>query len=71
MDEEEAMYRRQIAEREKTLGSDHPGTLTSANNLALALYRLGKFKEAEEADRRALEGRERVTWEEDPDTLAR
>ena len=55
--------------REATLGAEHPDTLSSVNNLGLALLWQGKYKEAETMHRRALEAKERVIGSEHPDTL--
>jgi tetratricopeptide (TPR) repeat protein len=53
----------------KVLGTGHPDTLTSVSNLALVLRDQGKYKEAEEMHRRALEGKEKVLGTEHPYTL--
>ena len=52
------MNRRALEGREKVLGKEHPDTLTSVNNLASVLQGQGKHEEAEQMNRRALEGRE-------------
>ncbi len=44
-------------------------SLTSVGNLALVLQDQGKYEAAEEMNRRALEGREKVLGVEHPDTL--
>ncbi|KAF1966378.1 TPR-like protein [Bimuria novae-zelandiae CBS 107.79] len=62
-------YRRALEGREKTLGEQHPRTLTSANNLALMLLAQGKYDEAEKLHRRALEGSEKELGMQHPDTL--
>ena len=49
------MNRRVLGGREKVLGRDHPDTLSSVGNLASVLQDQGKY-EAEEMNRRALEG---------------
>ncbi|GAA0410654.1 hypothetical protein GCM10009530_73940 [Microbispora corallina] len=51
------------------LGEEHPDTLTSQNNLALALRALGRLEEAEAEHRAVLEIRRRVLGEDHPDTL--
>ena len=51
------------------LGVEHPSILTRVNILALALQYQGKYKAAEEMNRRALEGKEKVLGVEHPDTL--
>ena len=68
-DEAEPLYRRALEARERTLGNEHPDTLTSVNNLALLLRRTGRYDEAEPLYRRALEARERTLGNEHPDTL--
>jgi hypothetical protein len=52
--------------REKVLGVEHPSTLSSVNNLAEVFRDQGKYEEAEEMHRRALEGREKVLGAEHP-----
>ena len=42
------------------LGAEHPGTLTSANNLACVLHAQGEFSEAARIHRETLEVRRRV-----------
>ena len=54
---------------EKTLGPEHPQTLTSMNNLASLYEHTGRYGDAEPLYRRALEVRERVLGPEHPDTL--
>ena len=56
--------------RERTLGRDHPHTLTSVGHLGLLLKAQGKFDLAEPYLRRALEGRERTLGSDHSDTLA-
>ena len=51
------------------LGEEHPSTLTSVSNLAGVLRNQGKYDEAEQMNRRALEGSEKALGEEHPDTL--
>eukprot|EP00808_Paulinella_micropora_P011958 g42040.t1 len=48
--------RRALQEREKTVGAEHPDTLTSVNNLGMLLKQQGKLAEAEPLFRRDLEG---------------
>jgi hypothetical protein len=54
----------------KVLGDNHPDTLTSMGNLALAYTEQGKHKEAENLHRTALEGREGKLGPDHPDTLS-
>lgn len=58
-----------LAIRERSLGPEHPDTLSSVNRLALFNHLLGRFSEAEQLYRRAVEGRERVLGSEHSDTL--
>jgi tetratricopeptide (TPR) repeat protein len=55
--------------RQQILGNEHPDTLMSMNNLALALSYRGKYEEAEEIYRQTLRLRETVLGKEHPDTL--
>ena len=50
-------------------GEEHPDTLTSRDNLAHVLNRLGRLEEAEVEHRAVLQIRRRVSGEEHPDTL--
>jgi Flp pilus assembly protein TadD len=60
-----AVAREALSLTERVLGKEHPGTLTSVNNLA-ALYKAqGRLAEAEPLFKRALEARERVLGKED------
>jgi len=63
------LLRRALEGREQVLGSEHPDTLSSVNNLALTLRIKGEYGEAELLYRRALDNRERVLGEKHPDTL--
>ncbi|OCL04340.1 hypothetical protein AOQ84DRAFT_277133, partial [Glonium stellatum] len=44
----EEMHRRALNGYKKVLGKEHPGTLTSVNNLASVLGSQGKYEAAEE-----------------------
>ncbi|RYP80699.1 hypothetical protein DL770_006113 [Monosporascus sp. CRB-9-2] len=55
--------------REKVLGIEHPDTLGSMNNLALALDSQGRYDEAEQMHRQILKLREKVLGRKHPDTL--
>jgi tetratricopeptide (TPR) repeat protein len=60
----------QVLERRKyELGKEHPDTLTSMNNLALALSRQGKYAEAEALHREELALKEKVLGKEHPHSL--
>ena len=48
--EAERLYRQVVEREEEVLGKDHPDTLNSQNNLAIAFYGQGKHKEAEQLD---------------------
>ena len=63
------LKRRDLKEKERSLGVDHPDTLTAVNNLGLQLFHNDKFGEAERQYQRALEGRERVLGVDHRDTL--
>ena len=54
---------------EGVLGTEHPSTLGSMNNLASVLSSQGKYEEAEEMHGQALAFRERVLGKEHRDTL--
>ncbi|KAI4599640.1 hypothetical protein KJ359_001737 [Pestalotiopsis sp. 9143b] len=56
-------------ERETKRSAEHPSTLSSMNNLALALRSQGKYEEAEEMHRETLERKKSVLGPEHPDTL--
>jgi hypothetical protein len=66
----ETSHRKSSSLRKEVLGSAHPDTLTSINNLALVLYSQGKYKEAEAMNRQELEHTEKVLGPKHPDTLA-
>jgi len=51
------------------LGVEHPDTLTSVSNLALVFRGQGKYEAAEEMNRRAPAGYEKVLGVERPSTL--
>jgi eukaryotic-like serine/threonine-protein kinase len=55
--------------RRRVLGPKRPETLESMRNLAIALYREGRFADAEKLDRETLDMRRRVFGPEHPDTL--
>ena len=54
------MLRRTLEVRRRVLGEEHPSTLTSQGNLALALRAAGKHEEAAEMHRKTLEVRRHV-----------
>ena len=51
------------------MGTDHPDTLRSVNNLGVLLQKQGKLEEAEVLSRRVLEGCERVLGVEHRNTV--
>jgi tetratricopeptide (TPR) repeat protein len=66
----ENTLRKVLTERDQALGSEHPDTLTTRDNLASALFLEGKYPEAEGEYREVLKFREKVLGAEDPKTLA-
>ena len=66
----EEIGRTAVVIKEKTLGPEHPDTLTSVDNLGLVVERQGKYEEAEAMHRRALKEREKVLGVEHPCTFA-
>ena len=58
------------ADSARLLGPDHPDTLASWNNLAIACQEVGRKAEAVRLHERALAGRVRALGPEHPDTLA-
>jgi tetratricopeptide (TPR) repeat protein len=69
-DEAERLQKRVLHINESMLGPEHPDTLTSMSNLAVAYSNQGRVAEAEELEERVLEARRRVLWEEHPGTLS-
>ncbi|MFI5756665.1 tetratricopeptide repeat protein [Streptomyces sp. NPDC051569] len=64
------VHRAVAAEREHTLGPDHPDTLASRYEVGVTLSRTGRTADALRAFARVAEGRERVFGPDHPDTLA-
>ena len=64
-----AYLRRAVAGYERILGSEHPDTLTSRNNLANAYQSAGELARAIPLHERTLAERERILGPEHPDTL--
>ena len=64
----EPFFRRSLDIRERVLGSEHPLTLSTLDNLAHATLELGRLDEAERLSRRVLAARERSCGLEHPDT---
>ena len=59
-----------LADRERVLGPDHPGTMTSRDNLAAAYWAAGRAAEAIPLHERTLADRERVLGPDHPGTMA-
>lgn len=68
-EEAEAMHRRVLEGGEKVLGSEHPNTLISVNDLGSVLGTQGKYEEAKAMYRRALERGGKVLASENSNTL--
>ena len=60
---------RLVADQERVLGPDHPDTLASRNNLAVAYRDAGRLDEAISLHEQTLAARERVLGPDHPDTL--
>jgi nephrocystin-3 len=65
----ESLNMRQLDERERELGEEHPTTLRSVSNLGLLYSAQGRYSEAEPLYQKALEANERILGEEDSETL--
>ena len=65
----EPLCRRALAIFKHALGSEHPDTLTSLNNLAGLLYEQGNYDASETLCRRALAINEKVLGVEHPDIV--
>ena len=65
----ETTHQQVISLREKTLGKEHTDTLTSMNEVGVALDRQGKYEAAEAMHRQTLATREKVLGKEHPNTL--
>ena len=63
------LHQQALAERERTLGSDHSETLRSCTGLANSFYAAGHFQMAMELFLETLERRSRTLGPEHPDTL--
>jgi tetratricopeptide (TPR) repeat protein len=61
---------RLLADHERVLGPDHPDTLQSRNNLAIAYQAAGRTEEAIGLHEQTLATRERILGPDHPDTLA-
>ncbi|MFH8368913.1 tetratricopeptide repeat protein [Streptomyces sp. NPDC018031] len=65
----EVLHRRNLAARERVLGTDRPDTWWSCLGLGLSLSLLGRYEEAERTLRRAVDGQRRVLGEDALETL--
>jgi tetratricopeptide repeat protein len=61
---------RLVVDRDRAFGPDHPDTLTSRNDLAVAYKAAGRADEAIALHERTLADRERVLGKTHPPTLA-
>src|SRR5207253_2468433 len=68
--EAEALYKRALVIREKTLGADHPQVATSLHNLAVVYHDERNYAEAEPLYRRALAIWEKAGGMENPEAAA-
>ncbi|MCP3879631.1 MAG: ATP-binding protein, partial [Sulfitobacter sp.] len=59
-----------LTDLERRLGSDHPNTLTSRNNLAYAYESAGRVNDAITLHEQVLADRERILGSDHPDTLS-
>ena len=62
-------FQRVLDGREKTLGKDHPSTLTTVNSMAGVFESRGEYGKALEWFQRALDGREKTLGKDHPLTL--
>ncbi len=65
----ESLARRALMWADANLHADHPNTIIALNNLAAALYALGRYDDARPLFLRALQARERTLGPNHPDTL--
>ncbi|KAJ6530021.1 kinase-like domain-containing protein, partial [Mycena vulgaris] len=65
-----AHQKQDLLEKKLALGENHPDTLSSMYNLALAYSGLHKFKEAQELGLATMQKRKQVLGENHPDTLS-
>ena len=63
------LHERNLADRTRTRGPDHPKTLQSANNLANAYSAAGQHRRAVELHERTFADREQILGRDHPDTL--
>ena len=60
---------RTVALQREELGSDHPATLHSFNQLGRLSYKLGRYQEAAQVHLEVFEKQQRILGSEDPETL--
>ncbi|MFF3089952.1 tetratricopeptide repeat protein [Streptomyces nojiriensis] len=65
-----SLHQQNLTDRERTLGPDHPQTLSSRNNLALALQALGRHQEAASLHQQVLSDLGRIFGPDHPQTLS-
>jgi hypothetical protein len=63
------LHEQTLAARERILGSDHPHTLISRHNLAIAYQGAGRADEAVSLLEQTLAARERTLGPDHPETL--
>ena len=64
-----SLFEESLADRRTVLGTEHPETLATMNNLAVAYEKAGRFDQAEETQRTSLETKERVLGRNHPSVL--
>jgi hypothetical protein len=64
------LYEQILTDRLRVLGAEHPGALSSRNNLAYAYESVGRLGEAITLYEQTLADRLRVLGAEHPDTLS-
>ena len=58
-----------LEDYKQVFGKEHPGTLTSMNNLSSTYWNQGRWRDTEVLETQALESRKRILGKEHPDTL--
>ena len=66
----EKLWRCELEFKNHILGTEHPSTLISMNNLAVTLQAQGELEKAREIHEKVLEKRRRLLGAEHPDTIA-
>ena len=70
MKEAADLHEKVLEARRRTLGDEHPDTLSSMNNLAETYRALGRMKEAAALHEKVLEASRRTLGDEHPHTLS-